>query len=115
MSNARILATGGESRKMPNTKSAIKRIHVTERNRIYNRAWKTRTKTIVKKVATAVEQNNLDLAVQLFNEAQSVIDKAVTKGVMHRNTAARRKAMLARLIAGLRKSSEAEPTSQGSN
>ena len=94
---------------MPNTKSATKRIRVGERDRMYNRAWKTRTKTAVKKVAAAVEEKNLDLAVQLFNEAQSVIDKAVIKGVIHKNTAARRKARLARLIANLKETPDINP------
>lgn len=91
---------------MPNTKSAAKRIRVGERDRMYNRAWKTRTKTAMKKVVAAVEEKNFDLAVQLFNEAQSAIDKAVIKGVLHKNTAARRKARLARLIANLKETPE---------
>ncbi|MEN2995771.1 30S ribosomal protein S20 [Acetomicrobium hydrogeniformans] len=97
---------------MPSTKSALRRMRIAERNRIYNRAWKTRTKTITKKVMQAVEENDLNSAVRLFDEAQSVIDKAVVKGVIHKNTAARRKAMLAKLIVNLKKTTGAESPSQ---
>ena len=80
---------------MPRKKSAKKRVLIAERNRIYNRFWKTRCKNAVKKVLAAVEQKDADLAASKFNEAQGVIDKAVVKGVVHRNTASRRKAMMA--------------------
>lgn len=80
---------------MPNKESAKKRVLVSERNRIYNRFWKTRCKNAVKKVLEAVEQKNTELATKRLNDAQSVLDKAVVKGVVHRNTAARRKANIA--------------------
>ena len=80
---------------MPRKKSAKKRVLIAERNRIYNRFWKTRCKNAVKKVLAAVEQKDADLAASKFNEAQVVIDKAVVKGVVHRNTAARRKSSIA--------------------
>ncbi|HHZ05096.1 30S ribosomal protein S20 [Acetomicrobium hydrogeniformans] len=97
---------------MPSTKSALRRMRITERNRTYNRAWKARTKTMTKKVMQAVEENDLNSAVKLFDEAQSVIDKAVVKGVIHKNTAAHRKARLAKLIANLKKTAGAESPSQ---
>lgn len=80
---------------MPNKKSAKKRVLVTERNRIYNRFWKTRCKNAVKKLLEAVEQKDPELATKRLNEAQGVLDKAVIKGVVHRNTASRRKAGMA--------------------
>ena len=80
---------------LPNKKSAKKRVLVTERNRIYNRFWKTRCKNAVKKLLDAVEQKDSELAAKRLNEAQGVLDKAVVKGVVHRNTASRRKAMIA--------------------
>ena len=83
---------------MPNKKSAIRRVKSSERNRIYNRFWTTRCKNAVKKVLEAVDQNKKDALVKLFDNAQSVIDKAVVKGVMHKNTAGRRKAMMSRHI-----------------
>jgi small subunit ribosomal protein S20 len=83
---------------MPNKQSAEKRVRTAERNRVYNRYWTTRCKNAVKKVLTAVESKDNEEAVKSFDAAQSVIDKAVVKGVMHRNTAARRKQMMARRL-----------------
>ena len=53
-------------------------------------------KTAVKKVLKAAEAGDTETARKVFNAAQSVIDKAVVKGVMHKNTAARRKMLMAR-------------------
>lgn len=83
---------------MPNKKSAERRVRTAERNRIYNRYWTTRCKNAVKKVFEAVEAKDTDAAGKSFDIAQSVIDKAVVKGVMHRNTATRRKKMMAKSI-----------------
>ena len=81
---------------MPNKKSAKKRVLTSERNRLYNKYWTSRSKTAVKSLLEAVASGNKDEALKSFNVAQSVIDKAVVKGVMHKNTAARRKALMAR-------------------
>jgi small subunit ribosomal protein S20 len=86
---------------MPNKKSAEKRVRTAERNRLYNRYWTTRCKNAVKKVLAAVEAKDGAEATKTFDAAQSVIDKAVVKGVMHRNTAARRKKMMARHVKSL--------------
>ena len=83
---------------MPNKKSAIRRVRSSERNRIYNRFWTTRCKNAVKKVLEAVSENKKDSVIKLFDDAQSVIDRAVVKGVMHKNTAGRRKAMMSRRV-----------------
>ena len=83
---------------MPNKKSAERRVRIEERNRLYNRYWTTRCKNAVKKLLAAVEAKDDAAVDQTFNMAQSVLDKAVVKGVMHRNTAARRKKMMARRI-----------------
>ena len=88
---------------MPNKKSAERRVRITERNRLYNRFWATRCKNAVKKVLEAVDAKDSELVTQSFNIAQSVIDRAVIKGVMHRNTAARRKKMMAGRIKALSK------------
>lgn len=79
---------------MANIKSAKKRILVAERNRQRNRSVRSGVKTAMKKaVATTGAE-----AEGAFREAVSRIDKAVTKGVLHKNTAARRKSQLARLV-----------------
>ena len=90
---------------MPNKKSAERRVRITERNRAYNRFWSTRCKNAVKKVLEAVNAKDNELSTKSFNIAQSVIDKAVVKGVMHRNTAARRKKMMAGRIKALSETS----------
>ena len=79
---------------MPNKKSAEKRVLIGERNRLYNKHWTSRCKTAVKNLLDAVASGNSDEAVKSFNIAQSVIDKAVVKGVMHKNTASRRKKLM---------------------
>jgi len=88
---------------MPNKKSAVRRVKSSERNRIYNRFWTTRCKNAVKKVLEAVIENKKDSVVKLFDDAQSVIDRAVVKGVMHKNTAGRRKAMMSRHVKAIMK------------
>ena len=90
---------------MPNKKSAERRVRITERNRAYNRFWSTRCKNAVKKVLEAVDSKDSALVTQSFNIAQSVIDRAVIKGVMHRNTAARRKKMMAGRVKALSEAS----------
>ncbi|MDR3255267.1 MAG: 30S ribosomal protein S20 [Synergistaceae bacterium] len=84
---------------MPNKKSAAKRVLIAEKNRLYNRYWKTRCKTAVKNFLVAVSGNDPEAITKRFNDAQSALDKAVIKGVIHRNTAARRKSKMALKIA----------------
>ena len=86
---------------MPNKKSAEKRVLIAERNRLYNKFWTSRCKTAVKSVLEAVASGDKDKAVKSFNTAQSVIDKAVVKGVMHKNTASRRKELMSRRLKAL--------------
>ena len=81
---------------MPNKKSAERRVKIAERNRLYNRQWNSRCRTAVKKLLLAVDAKDVEAAKNNFNVAQSVIDKAVVKGVMHKNTAARRKMLMAK-------------------
>jgi len=86
---------------VPNKKSAKSRVITAERDRVYNRFWSSRCKTVGKRVMEAVAGGNAEVAQNRLNEAQSVLDKAVVKGVMQRNTAARRKARLTRLVKSL--------------
>jgi small subunit ribosomal protein S20 len=88
-----------------NTKSAIKRIRVAERNRLRNKAYKSAVKTLTKRYHEAVaahEASPSDESVKLVQErmsaAYSKIDKAVKRGVLHRNAGARRKSRLAHAI-----------------
>jgi small subunit ribosomal protein S20 len=78
-----------------NTKSAMKRIRQNERRRLRNRAMRTKIRGSVK-TARAAEGATRPAAI---HHAIRVLDRAVTKGVMHRNTAARKKSALARRLA----------------
>lgn len=80
---------------MPNIKSAIKRVELTRIRTQRNKAIKSRVKTAIKKFRTALEQGDGAAAAHL-RQAIRVIDKAVTKGVLHPNTAARKKSSLQR-------------------
>ena len=80
---------------MPNIKSAIKRVKVSEKKNLRNRMIKSGVKTAVKKFQVELASNPGAANVQL-NATTSAIDKAVSKGIMHKNTANRKKARLAR-------------------
>ncbi len=82
---------------MANHKSALKRARQNVVRRERNRANKTRVKTAVKKVRADAAADALDAIPQDLRAAQSIIDKAAKKGVIHRRTAARKIARLARL------------------
>lgn len=79
---------------MANIKSAIKRIKKTEARTLRNKMVKSSVKTAIKKFEAAVEQGNFDEAKALLVEVSGMIDKAAAKGVIHRNTASRKKSRL---------------------
>ena len=79
---------------MANTKSAIKRMRQNETRRLRNRTIRSQVRTAVKSARTT-QGGDLGTAVA---EAIRSLDKAVTKGVIHRNTAARKKSSLARRL-----------------
>ena len=80
---------------MAHSKSSKKRIFIGERNANRNQAIKSRVKTFVKKVLSAVEAKNVDEAKTALQVAYKELDKAVTKGVIKKNTASRKKSRLA--------------------
>lgn len=77
-----------------NTKSAKKRAIQNETRRKHNAALKSAYRTSIKKVEAAIVSNNKEEAVKLFKNASSVLDKTVSKGILHRNTANRYKSRL---------------------
>ena len=83
---------------MPNIKSAKKRVKVSEKKNLRNRIVKTGVRTALKKFDAAVAADPATANVQL-TATTSAIDKAVVKGVMHKNTANRKKARLAKQLA----------------
>ena len=83
---------------MANIKSAKKRILVIETKTARNKAIKSKVKTYVKKVETAVANKEVEAAKAALVEAISVIDKAGSKGVYHKNTCARKVARLTKAV-----------------
>jgi small subunit ribosomal protein S20 len=81
-----------------NTKSAMKRIRQNEKRRLRNRMVRSKVRTAVKSARTTLEAGSGD-AREAVVAAIRALDKAVTKGVVHRNTAARKKSALARGLA----------------
>lgn len=79
---------------MPNHKSAEKRVRQNEKRRAINRSNRTKVRTYIKKLRGALESGRNDDVQQVLPETISVIDKAVQKGVMHKNAAARYKSRL---------------------
>jgi small subunit ribosomal protein S20 len=79
----------------------LKRVRSSERKRLRNRAVRSTTRTMVKKARTTLEQGDLEAARQAIREAVRTLDKAVSKGVIHRNSAARRKSRLMKRLAAL--------------
>lgn len=75
---------------MANIKSAKKRIDVAARNTERNKAIRSKVKTYVKKVDAAIEAGDKAAAQAALVEATSVINRAATKGVYHKKTAARK-------------------------
>ncbi len=86
---------------MAHSKSAKKRVEVAERNKLRNQAVKSRVKTFVKKVLTAIETKEVETAKQALVLAQKELDKAVSKGVLNKNSVSRKKSRLAAKINAL--------------
>ncbi|MDD3013983.1 MAG: 30S ribosomal protein S20 [Candidatus Gastranaerophilales bacterium] len=81
---------------MANIKSSKKRAEISERNRLKNVSIKSAVKTAIRKVLEAVKAAKTEDITATLNKAYSVIDKAVSKGVLHKNTAARKKSRITR-------------------
>jgi small subunit ribosomal protein S20 len=86
---------------MANIKSAMKRIRQSEKRRERNAAVRSTVRTAVKSARTAIDGGQADQAREALQRTIQVLDKAVTKGVIHRNTAARKKSRLARQLNAL--------------
>ena len=81
--------------------SAKKRIRQTAKRTLRNRALRSSTRTAIKKFRLLLEQGNSENLKTAYPGVQKVIDKAVTKGILHRKTAARYKSRLALEMAQL--------------
>jgi small subunit ribosomal protein S20 len=79
---------------MPNIKAKKKNILTSEKRRVRNMSVRSRMKTMVKHAETAVEQKDAEGLKKALPEALSSIDRAASRGVIHRNSAARKKSSL---------------------
>ena len=86
---------------MPHHKSAEKRLRQTEKRTATNRARLSRVRTFVKKVETAIDGGDKEAAQSAFRVAQPELHRATTKGVLHKNTVARKLSRLAARINAL--------------
>ncbi len=83
---------------MPNIKSAKKRVRIIEKKTLRNNMIKSGYKTAVKKFEEAIASGNIEEAKVLLSKATKKIDQACTKGVLVKNTAARKKSSLSKKL-----------------
>ncbi len=86
---------------MAHHKSAKKRIRQNEKRRRRNRHIRSTLRTAIKKLEQSIEKRDVELAQSLIRKTISTVDRAVTKGVIHRNNAARRVSRLTRKVNAL--------------
>ena len=84
---------------MADHKSALKRVRQTIKRTAHNRSMRADLRTIIKKFRLLQENGNLDQARDAYTDVQKNIDKAITKGILHKRTGARYKSRLALSLA----------------
>jgi small subunit ribosomal protein S20 len=85
---------------MPNIKQQKKRVGQASRQRLENLRWKSTAKTLMRRLKEATDAGDATAVGERHRELVSWLDKAAAHGGLHRNTASRRKAQAARLLAG---------------
>lgn len=83
---------------MANHKSAEKRVRQNAKRNEINRSNRSKLRTSIKKLRTSVASHDKNGSVELLNPTVSLIDKAVNKGIIHKNTAARYKSRLTKHV-----------------
>lgn len=83
---------------MPNIKSAIKRVKVSQTKKAQNKMVKSKLSTHIKKFKLAVEQKDVANAEQLYKQVCSLLDKAANSNIIHKNASARKQARFATLL-----------------
>ena len=86
---------------MPNIKSQVKRVKTNEKRRQFNASYKASMRTAIKNYEDAIENKNVEAAKEAYNTANKKLDKAVAKGICHKNFAARQKSRLSKKINAL--------------
>jgi small subunit ribosomal protein S20 len=87
---------------MPNIRQQEKRVRQASRQRIENLRWRSTAKTLMRRLREAVDKGDAATVTANHRELVSWLDKAASRGALHKNTAARRKAQAARIVAGER-------------
>ncbi len=87
---------------MPNIKSSKKAVKVIAKKTENNHELKARVKNLIKNCDLAIKANDKDKATGLFNDMQTTIDHAVSKGLIKSNTAARQKSRLSNKLKGMK-------------
>jgi small subunit ribosomal protein S20 len=90
-----------EVNRVPNIKSAIKRVKTSEKRRARNQSQKSALRTAIKAAENAIAAADLEAAKAAVAFASKKLDKAVTKGLIHKNKAARKKSRLAHKLNAL--------------
>jgi small subunit ribosomal protein S20 len=85
---------------MPNIQQQKKRVRQAGRQRIENLRWRSTAKTLMRRLREAADAGDATVVGERHRELVRWIDKAASKGAIHKNTAARRKSQAARLAAG---------------
>lgn len=83
---------------MANIKSQKKRVLTNEKARLRNKSVRSELKTAVKKVITVAETGDRDAAMKAAQDACRLLDRAVTKGIIHKNQAANRKSGVMNIV-----------------
>lgn len=86
---------------MANHKSAWKRIRQNEKRRVQNRDYRNRTRTLIKQARSLMEQGDVESAREAARLATRDLDMLASKGIIHKNNAARRKSRLMKQLAKL--------------
>jgi small subunit ribosomal protein S20 len=88
---------------LANTASAKKRIRNSARKRDRNRVFRTGARTYIKNARELIEQGDLEAAEEMTRKASSTLDKAASKGILHKRNVARRKGRLMKALTAARK------------
>jgi len=86
---------------MPNIRQQEKRVRIAARQRLENLRYRSTIKTLAKRLERAVEDGDAEQVAAEHRALVQTIDRAVARGALHRNTAARKKSQAARVVAGV--------------
>ena len=91
---------------MPQIKSSIKRVKISEKSHLRNISCKSKIKSSTKKFILALSENNQEESIKYFKDTVSLLDKSVSKGILPKNTASRQKSNLTKKLNTLMKSEQ---------